>query len=115
MIGLPEKGRFLMNNHVIAEDVAEQFAKAIRLLIDWIEANNSSSSTGERYSNSSPNEIQLLNVDEVSVLLKTSKSHIYQLIQRGEIPSIRIGKSVRVREKDLNEFLLKNISTADSI
>lgn len=39
-------------------------------------------------------------------MLKISKPNAYRLIQQGEIPSVKIRRSVRVREEDSEEFVL---------
>jgi excisionase family DNA binding protein len=41
----------------------------------------------------------------VAKYLKISKSKLYYMVQRGEIPYIKIGKNVRVLEADLMEWL----------
>lgn len=48
---------------------------------------------------------QLLTPDEVSDVLNVSRSHIYQVLREGIIPSVRIGKAVRVRPQDLRAFI----------
>ncbi len=47
----------------------------------------------------------LLRAEEAADRLNVSKGKIYQLLQRGDLPSIHIGKAVRVREEDLETFL----------
>jgi excisionase family DNA binding protein len=37
-----------------------------------------------------------LNVDEVCVLLAIGRSHAYEMIRRGELPSVKFGRLVRV-------------------
>ena len=49
---------------------------------------------------------------EIAAILKISKALAYRLIANGEIPSIRFGRTVRVRIEDLNRFIAKN-STVD--
>ena len=44
-------------------------------------------------------------VSEVAKYLKISKSKLYYMVQRGEIPYIKIGKNVRILEADLMEWL----------
>jgi len=44
-------------------------------------------------------------IPEVAEYLKMSKSKVYALVKREEIPFIRIGRNVRIRESDLNEWL----------
>lgn len=49
---------------------------------------------------------QIYTVPEVAKYLKISKSKLYLMIQKREIPFIRIGeKSVRIREADLLSWL----------
>jgi excisionase family DNA binding protein len=43
----------------------------------------------------------ILTVPEVADVLKLSKSKVYALIERGEMPVVRIGKSVRILASDL--------------
>ena len=46
-------------------------------------------------------------VPEVAEYLKMSKSKVYYLIQRREIPHIKIGRNVRIRQEDLLKWLEK--------
>ena len=54
--------------------------------------------------------LSLLKVAEVAQILNISKSLIYRLIQSGDLPSIRLGRSVRVRPADLEQFIQNNLS-----
>ena len=47
----------------------------------------------------------ILTVPQVAEYLQLSKSKLYQMVKRGEIPHIKIGKNVRIRESDLLEWL----------
>ena len=49
--------------------------------------------------------IALLTVKEVAQLLKFGKTKVNYLLASGEIPSLKIGKSRRIRESDLINFL----------
>jgi excisionase family DNA binding protein len=51
---------------------------------------------------------RLLKADEVAKHLRLSKSGAYRLMQTGEIPIVKIGRSVRVREEDLDHFVLNS-------
>ncbi len=42
---------------------------------------------------------------EVAQRLRISLAKIYMLIQRGEIPAVKIGRNVRVRQRDVEEYL----------
>jgi excisionase family DNA binding protein len=46
-----------------------------------------------------------LKVKEVAAILRCGKNQAYELIQRGEIRSVRIGRAVRVTREALEEFL----------
>jgi len=48
---------------------------------------------------------RLLNAQEVAAALNMGLSTVYQLVERGELPSIRIGRSVRFRPEDLEKFI----------
>ena len=49
---------------------------------------------------------RLLKSEEVAKYQRISKSGAYQLMQTSEIPVVRIGKVVRVREEDIESFVL---------
>jgi excisionase family DNA binding protein len=50
---------------------------------------------------------RLLKPADVAEILQVSKAHAYVLMKRGEIPSVRIGKIVRVRLEDLELYINK--------
>ena len=47
----------------------------------------------------------LLRVEEVAVSLGIGRTQAYELVHSGEIPSIRIGRLVRVSIEDLREWV----------
>jgi len=49
---------------------------------------------------------------DVASKLKISKALAYRLITTGEIASIRFGRTVRVREEDLNAFIAHKFSAS---
>jgi len=50
-----------------------------------------------------------LKVPEVAEELNIPRSRAYELIQRGELPAVRIGeRSIRVNHRELEKFLLEN-------
>jgi excisionase family DNA binding protein len=57
-----------------------------------------------------PSTVQkrLLRAVEVGKYLSINKSNAYRLMQTGELTVVRIGKSVRVREEDLENYVLTN-------
>jgi excisionase family DNA binding protein len=50
----------------------------------------------------------LLKAEDVAKVLNISLSFAFQLIQRGEIRAVRIGRSVRVRPADLEAYIAAN-------
>jgi excisionase family DNA binding protein len=54
-------------------------------------------------------ELRLLKSDEVAEILKISRAMAYKLMQRGEIPTIRIGTAVRVRVEDLEKYVEQKV------
>ncbi len=53
---------------------------------------------------------RLLKGIEVAEILNISKAYAYRLMSNGQIPTIRFGRSVRVRPEDLNAFIENNAS-----
>lgn len=47
----------------------------------------------------------LLNAIQVAKRLGISKEFAYSIMRRGDIPVVRLGRAVRVRPKDLEEFI----------
>lgn len=47
----------------------------------------------------------LLTVAEVADLFRVSSMTVYRLIRNGELPAVRVGRSYRVREDDLQAYL----------
>lgn len=50
-------------------------------------------------------EHEWLKVPEVAQVLRIARSRAYELVGSGEIPSVRIGRSVRVSRKELDRWL----------
>ena len=55
----------------------------------------------------------LLKGDQVARILNISRSYAFLLMQRDEIPTVRIGRAVRVRPSDLERFISESISQAN--
>lgn len=47
----------------------------------------------------------LLRIPEVAAELRLGRSSIYQLIQNGELPVVRVGRAVRVARADLEAWV----------
>jgi excisionase family DNA binding protein len=54
-------------------------------------------------------ESRLLTGREVARKLNISKSFAFLLMQRGEIPTVHLGRLVRVRQEDLEQFIEQSI------
>lgn len=54
-------------------------------------------------------EGDLLKPLDISKKLKISRSFTYRLLQSGELPAVRLGKTYRVRPQDLIEFIERNL------
>ena len=55
-------------------------------------------------------EDPILTIPEVARYLKISKSKIYSLVSREEIPHLKIGRNVRILRKDLQAWMEKQTS-----
>jgi excisionase family DNA binding protein len=55
---------------------------------------------------------KLLTVTEVAELLRVSNMTVYRLIKAGELGSLRVGKSVRLREDDIDRYLADRYTRA---
>jgi excisionase family DNA binding protein len=54
---------------------------------------------------SSLSEVRFLTVQEVAALMRVSKMTVYRLVHSGELASVRVGRSFRVPEKAVNDYL----------
>ena len=48
---------------------------------------------------------EYLKVPEVAEVLRIARSRAYELVASGEIPAVKIGRSVRVSRKELDRWL----------
>ena len=51
----------------------------------------------------------LLTGEEIAKILHVSRAYAYQLMRLRIIPTVKIGRSVRVRPADLEEFIARNL------
>ncbi|HEX9529817.1 MAG TPA: helix-turn-helix domain-containing protein [Acidimicrobiales bacterium] len=59
-----------------------------------------------------PNRPRFLTVGEVADLLRVSNMTVYRLINAGELPAVRVGKSYRLREDDIDKYLADGYTEA---
>lgn len=57
-------------------------------------------------------EAKFLTVAEVATTMRVSKMTVYRLVHGGELPALRVGRSFRVTEEDVNEYLKKSFYDA---
>ena len=55
---------------------------------------------------------RFLTVAEVADLIRVSTMTVYRLIKASDLPAVRVGKSYRVREDDLDAWLAKQYTQA---
>lgn len=48
---------------------------------------------------------RFLTVQEVANLLRVSTMTVYRLIKSGDLPAVRVGRSFRVRDGDVDSYL----------
>jgi excisionase family DNA binding protein len=53
-------------------------------------------------------ELTFLTVAEVAGLMRVSKMTVYRLVHAGELPAVRVGRSFRVPEEAVNEYLRRS-------
>jgi excisionase family DNA binding protein len=56
-------------------------------------------------SETGPTQLKLLTVAEVADLMRVSKMTVYRLVHGGGLPAVRIGRSFRVPEQAVNDYL----------
>ncbi len=59
-----------------------------------------------------PERSRFLTVAEVAALLRVSTMTVYRLIKAGQLAAVRVGKSYRVREDDVDRYLASTYTQA---
>jgi len=57
-------------------------------------------------------EMEFLTIAEVAAKMRVSKMTVYRLVHGGDLPAVRVGRSFRVTEDDVNEYLRKSFYNA---
>lgn len=52
--------------------------------------------------------VRFLTVAEVATVMRVSKMTVYRLVHAGDLPAVRVGRSFRVREDEVNEYLRRS-------
>ncbi|MDP9433099.1 MAG: helix-turn-helix domain-containing protein [Actinomycetota bacterium] len=50
-------------------------------------------------------EMRFLTVAEVAALMRVSKMTVYRLVHDGRLPAVRVGRSFRVPEQAVHDYL----------
>ncbi|GAB2995927.1 helix-turn-helix domain-containing protein [Actinosynnema sp. NPDC091369] len=50
-------------------------------------------------------QVRFMTVAEVALMMRVSKMTVYRLVHSGELTAVRVGKSFRVPEKAVHEYL----------
>jgi len=69
-------------------------------------------STVRTMAGSDMSEAKFLTVAEVAAMMRVSKMTVYRLVHNGDLPAVRVGRSFRVVEEDVNEYLRKSFYSA---
>jgi excisionase family DNA binding protein len=56
---------------------------------------------------------RLLKIAEVAEMLAVGAWRVYQVCESGELPHVRINNSIRVRPRDLQEFIATRLTIAE--
>lgn len=55
---------------------------------------------------------KFLTIAEVASVMRVSKMTVYRLVHNGDLPAVRVGRSFRVTEEDVNDYLRKSFFNA---
>lgn len=50
-------------------------------------------------------EVRFLTVAEIAAVMRVSKMTVYRLLHSGELPAVRVGRSFRVTEQAVHDYL----------
>jgi excisionase family DNA binding protein len=50
-------------------------------------------------------DVKFLTVAEVAAVMRVSKMTVYRMVHGGELPAVRVGRSFRVPEKAVHDYL----------
>lgn len=59
-----------------------------------------------------PHDSTFLTVAEVAARMRVSKMTVYRMVHNGELPAVRLGRSFRVTEEDVNNYIRKSFFDA---
>lgn len=59
-----------------------------------------------------PSRAAFLTVAEVAEIMRVSTMTVYRLIKAGDLAALRVGKSYRIREDDVDAYLARQYTEA---
>lgn len=63
-------------------------------------------------SSSDISDVKFLTIAEVATMMRVSKMTVYRIVHSGELPAVRVGRSFRVTEKDVNDYIQRSFYDA---
>ena len=69
----------------------------------------------QRDSTSPISDMQMLTPDDIMQALRLSRSTVYNMLKRGEIPSVKIGNMLRVNKSDFEHWLEQHTTAAHAV
>ncbi|HET7304341.1 MAG TPA: helix-turn-helix domain-containing protein [Segeticoccus sp.] len=57
-------------------------------------------------------EVNFMTVAEVASMMRVSKMTVYRLVHNGELPAVRVGRSFRVPEDAVHDYLRKSYTSS---
>lgn len=57
-------------------------------------------------------EVKFLTVAEVAAVMRVSKMTVYRLVHNGELAAVRVGRSFRVKEDEVDRYLRQSFYDA---
>ncbi len=63
------------------------------------------SGVGDEVAATPLSDVRFLTVAEVAALMRVSKMTVYRLVHGGDLPAVRVGRSFRVPEQAVHDYL----------
>jgi excisionase family DNA binding protein len=68
----------------------------------------------ETHADSGLSEMRFLTVAEVAALMRVSKMTVYRLVHAGELTAVRVGRSFRVPEQAVHDYLREAVPSGQT-
>jgi len=57
-------------------------------------------------------EVKFLTIAEVASVMRVSKMTVYRIVHSGDLPAVRVGRSFRVDQRHVDEYLKRSFYDA---